>query len=360
MSPIARSGASHPQPADFVRQVHDRFLAACRRAGRREFHYRIAGEAMSLAVAGDALASALTPALAHLTAPPGEDSLTICAWDGSSTGVAPPVPAWTGDDYYGNGAVRGFDAGCVRAAFDPWLGLLSLYDADRRRAFVWLRDSRRVPITIAGTPLRVVFQWWADQSHRVLLHAAAVGVEGAAILIAGASGSGKSTTALVALTHGFSYLGDDFVLVEPEPDARVHALYNSAKIDEATLAARFPGLQAAVHARERAPHEKHLLFVHAWSPGALRTDLPVAALLLPVVSDRIDSRVAAAGAGDALKALVPGLLAFPGMRSPAVERLARLVRRVPSFRLDLGRDSAGIASTLRAAILASSAGDSRA
>jgi hypothetical protein len=337
---------------EFVTRVRERFMAACERAGARGFHYHLAGQGLTLTLAGDALVPLLTPALAHLAVAAREDGLTICAWDGQSTGIAAPPPAWTSEDYYGSGAIRGLAEGGVRAAFDTWLGLLSVYDRERSVAYVWLRDARQAPITIGGTPLRVVFQWWADASDRALVHAAAVGVGGGAAIIAGASGSGKSTTALIALDRGFPYLGDDFVLVEPEPTPRVHALYGSAKIDERTLAARAPALSAAVHARERAPHEKLLLFIHQYrhhrGHASLVPTLPVAALLLPVITGRAGSRLVPAGPGEALKALVPGVLPFPGTRPAAIARLARLARRVPAFRFELGHDADGITAALHA------------
>jgi hypothetical protein len=332
-----------------VERAHDAFLSACRRTARLDHSYNIAGRGISLSVAGHALDAALTPALAHVMADQAHADLTICAWDGASSGVAPPSPAWSPEDYYGNTAIRGFAEGRVRAAFDAWLGMLSLYDVERGLAVFWLRDASQVPITIAGTPLRIVFQWWADTHDRLLVHAAAVGTSQHAVLIAGPSGAGKSTTALVGLMSGLRYAGDDFVLVEPDPEPRVHALYNSAKIDDDTLAARFPDLGRAIHDRGREPYEKQLLFIHAHWPSQIVMSVPVRAILLPAMSGKAASRLTPAGSGDALRALVPGVLPFPGMRHPAVDRLGRFVRRVPSYRLELGESTPGIANALREA-----------
>ncbi len=50
----------------------------------------------------------------------------------------------------------------------------------------------------------------------VPLHGACIGKQGRGILLLGASGSGKSTLALHSLLHGFDFLAEDAVFVEPE------------------------------------------------------------------------------------------------------------------------------------------------
>jgi hypothetical protein len=347
--------AAEPQPGrivDFFDHVNQAFDAACRRAGRHDRHLRVAGEHVTLAFAGPALIDSLAPALAHLTSDVAGGGLRVCLWDATSTGISPPPPLLTADNYYGNGEVRGAASGDVRIAFDAYLGALSAFDASQRVAFFWIRDARHVPVTFVGTPLRIIFQWWADRHDRVLIHAAAIGCDGRGAAIVGPSGAGKSTTALAALDGGLDYAGDDFVLVEPDPDPRVHGLYCSAKIDDRTLATRFPHLAGALADRPRLPAEKHVLFVHPRWRGRMASTLALRVLLLPAFAEGPASALTPIGHGEALRALVPGLFPFPGMRQTAVGRLARLVRRLPAYRLDLGTDLEGVAAALRAALAA--------
>jgi hypothetical protein len=57
----------------------------------------------------------------------------------------------------------------------------------------------------------------ASRSQRLVpLHAACVGRDGLGFLILGPSGSGKSTLALHCLLHGFDFVSEDSVFVEPD------------------------------------------------------------------------------------------------------------------------------------------------
>jgi hypothetical protein len=333
---------------EFFDRAHAAFRAACRSASPADFHYVVAGQRARLSFASPSMAGPLTGALAHLqTREAATSDLSICLWDGESTGVAPPSPPWSGNDYAGNGEILGFAEGRVLAAFDSWLGMLSLYDRERRLGLVWLRDARAVPVTLVGTPLRVMWQWWAAHEGGQLIHAAAVGTPDGAVIIAGASGAGKSTTALIALRSGLQYVGDDFVLVQTDPRPVVHSVYNSAKLDDRTLATRFPELRPAVHGRDRLANEKHLVFVHQHWPERMAVTLPLRALLLAVVTGRTLTAIVPVRDADAMRTLLPGLFPFPGSRRQAVERLAHLVRALPAYRLELGTDARGVEGAIR-------------
>jgi hypothetical protein len=337
-----------PEVAFFDR-VRAAFDSACGPVPPPGFHYVVAGEAVTLSFARPSLAACLTPALAHLRRPDlagGAAGLRICLWDAASTGVAPPPPPWSAHDYAGNGGIRGYTEGRVLAAFDHWLGALSLYDTERRLGLFWIRDARTAPVTLVGTPLRVMLQWWATHTGGQLIHAAAVGTPQGAVLIAGPSGAGKSTTALAAVSNGFQYIGDDFVLVKPAPRPTVHSLYNSAKLDDRTLAERFPALRAAAHPRPRRPGEKHIVFLNDVWPDRLAVTRPLAAMLLPAVTGESATRLVPMREADVLRALLPGIFPFPGSRQRALDCLSRLARSLPAYALQLGTDSSGVMSVV--------------
>lgn len=347
LSPLRDAGAVRNGDAlAFFDECLRSFERARTAHGDVRSHYVVADRPIALSFAGDALVPDLVPAMQHLQATTtAEPALTIGIWDGTSTGEMPPAPTFS-QGYRGNTELLEYSDARIQAAFDSWLGMLSLYDAERKLALFWLRDTSHVPITLVGTPFRIVLQWWASALDGQLIHAAAVGTETGAVVISGPSGAGKSSTALAALESGLLYLGDDFVLVQPGTPPRVSSLYCSAKVDDHTLATRFPGLRDSIHARPRLAAEKEVLFAHARWPGQLRRELPLRAILLPTVTGGTESRLVPLGAPDALRSLLPGILPFPGQRQDAVARLARVSRQVPTYRFELGHDSRGVARAL--------------
>jgi len=344
--PAAVSTAD-PQVAffDAVRAAFERIAAAGAGAQRS---YRVAGRHVTLRFADRTLVAAITPALAHLeTADPGEASLTVGLWSGAPGGVALPLPPWAIGDYYGNGEIRGYD-GRIRAAFDIPLGMLTLFDRERRLGLFWLRDASHVPITIVGTPLRGLFQWWAGDDGRQLVHAAAVGTPQGGVLLAGKSGCGKSSTAMLALQNGLQCAGDDFVLVEADSPSGpwVHGLYSSAKLDPLALARRFSELASRTHGRGRAEHEKAILFLHDQWPARVSAGFPVVAIAVPHVANRTETSISPTSAAFALRAMLPSIFPLPGARQSAFDRLAALARQVRTYALDLGTEPAGILQAL--------------
>jgi len=329
--------------------VRRAFARCTGRLGEVTTTYVIGGRSMTLRLAGPALGPSLMPALAHLaSSPAAPPDLTLCAWDTTTTGVAAPPPPWNGNQYLGNGEIRGWDTGGVRAAFDVPCGMLSLYDAERRLAFLWVRDLAALPGYVIAAPFRVILQWWGAERGMQLAHAAAVGTERGGVLLAGVGGAGKSTTALLAMLDGLLYAGDDYVLVEPGDEPRVHSLYNSGKLDALHLAARLPGLSGLAEEPARTDQDKAIVFVHRHWPDRIIASLPIRAILVPRVTGASRTRVLGTTAGDALRALLPhSIFPLPGSRHAALERLTSLVRNLPVFRLELGTDIGAIPGVIR-------------
>jgi hypothetical protein len=100
---------------------------------------------------------------------------------------------------------------------------------------------------------------------RYLVHAAAVvDPEGGAWLLAGDSGTGKSTLAWVLVRQGWSLLGDDGVLIEDADAGLVARAWRDPLRVSLGLAQRFPELKslaprvAARDARARVPVEREV------------------------------------------------------------------------------------------------------
>lgn len=321
------------RPQEFAADVADAFESAVVRAGLVQFDLEFGGRSMSLRFAGPALAARLAPAFAHLpVVDSGSPVLTIDAWDRSSTGVPAPRPPWSTDDYLPRERVRGFDD--VR--YDIGNGLLSV---DRPVGGIFhALDAALIPPWVERMPFRHLLGSWATREGLALVHAAAVGVDGACLLLPGTSGSGKSTTALTAAAHGLDFLADDLCLIDPAGPT-VHAPYALAKLEEDAFE-RLPSLRDAVVSTTAGQS--------MIAPPGLRTSARLVAIAVPRVTGLVGTTWTPSTAREALRAMAPSTLIEGNGGSAVTMRLMRAVGdSLPCYDLALGTDPAGVADALR-------------
>jgi hypothetical protein len=232
--------------------------------------------------------------------------------------------------------VRGFSDAAVRTLLDPACSL-AMWDQAAGNGVFWTPAVERVPWYERAAPLRAVLHWSLAGPTRHLVHGGAVGDEHAGVLVAGAGGSGKTSTALACLEAGMGYAGDDYILVDLEPQPTAIGLYGTAKIDEDGLA-RLPGLASARSSLDAEDRAKAVLDLGRHRPHLLRRAIPVAAIVLPRVRPG-RTRLRPAGPAEALRALAPStILQHSHESAGGLAVMAELVRRLPSFTLDLGDD----------------------
>jgi hypothetical protein len=321
-------------------QLHDDFELAVEAAGQTvDLNLRIAGRQVSIRFAGDAVADALTPALAHLEVDQTESpALTLHVWDGPTPAFASSLPepdataraTGAGPSYYA-------EEGDFRVLRQP-ANALSVLTHAADRGWFWMPDAQSLPYWEYTAPFRHLFSWWLDASGLCQVHAGAVGTEGAGVLLVGAGGSGKSTSALTSLLdERLFYAGDDYVAVDAGDLYTVYSLYCSGKVHRDDLH-RFPHLEASLADRVR-PDEKSVFYVEQIFPGRTTSGFPLRAIVLPRVTERRSAHVRPVPQAAALAALAPSTI-FQ-LHPPAREALAYmgdLVRRVPAFVLELGSD----------------------
>lgn len=327
----------------------ERMGDACDEARRKvevlERDYRIDGLALRLRFFGEPLASKLSPAFSHCLASPDESpprpSLTIDLWDTASTGVRASVPPWRRPEPALAGSLDYYHDRRFRLLFRH-RNTLWLQDRASGRGMYWCEDASEISGSQMASPLRQLLAWWALDQDRVLCHAGAVGSAGGAVLLAGRSGAGKSTTALACQAGGLSFLGDDCVIVSDGPAPRVASLYNSAKLNRDNLD-RFPGWKHRVHNPERPAPEKAVFFVDRWEPRSIVRAGPLRAILLPRIVGSTATRLRPASAVESLVALAPSSIRQTcGEGHETLRSLARFSAIVPGFVLELGTDLAQI------------------
>lgn len=327
------------QPVEFFRDARAAYQQAERAAGGVvERHYRLSGFSLRLCFAAPALVSRLAPALEHLAVSPNgrPPDLTVHLWDSTSTATRMARRPWQADDLIARGDVRSFRDKTILTALTADVGALSILNLAENVGLFWIRNAADLPTYERGAPLRAILHWWMRQRSRHLVHAAAVGVQGKGALIVGRGGSGKSTTALTCLTHGWDYASDDYCLVSCIDSPRAESLYNTAKLNADHLR-NLPQLLPAISNREELGSEKALLYLHQYHPARLTAGFDLKAILLPRVTGKPATAVQAATPAAGLRALAPSsLFQLPGSGQDEFFALSRLVQAVPCYHLELG------------------------
>jgi hypothetical protein len=340
---------------DFYDLALRSFERACTAAGGcQDRHYEIGGTSFRLRQAGPALSPLVTPALGHLERA-GEATggtkrlppeLTILAWDSASTGTPLDHP-WTDCPPKSPREVIYHHRDGVRILYDYASGILSLYDERQRTACYSVEAAERLSFAECSAPFRAIFQWWMRGRGRLLVHSAAVGLaDGRGILIPGGEGAGKSTTAALCLRHCFRLVGDDFVVLSPGPPVRAESLYSSLKLGPESLA-RMADLTVLAREIGRPSLEKSVLYLSPAYQKSLAPILEIRAVLLPSLTGRDGTAIRPATPAEGIKALAPSTLYIQtGDQKEAFRILADLVRRIPCYTLELGRDFASVPAAI--------------
>jgi hypothetical protein len=361
-SPIGRSPASDVEAgsraADRFRELQSLHERARTRhpADTVESFVMFAGCPTRLRVVGRALAEILSSAFRHLAIEPDEPVLTIDLWD---------------EDVVGDEADAEDDADLGRT----WLagsGLLTSV-ADGRlvrhqlpHTTVWLdREAQAIVGSVSsandlslyerGKPLHYLLSLWHNDRGTFVTHGALVARDDAGVLLAGAGGSGKSTTTAACSSAGFACVGDDCIGLERRPDGTFagHGLFASIWLDDDALS-RLPRFADGAVSGARPGEDKVLVDTRRTGTGRLARTAEIVAIGLPRVVDALETRARPATGADALRALAPSslLLFAPSPGADGLRHLRALVTSVPAFWLDLGRDMTQLPRAIDALIAA--------
>jgi hypothetical protein len=353
----AAGGVGDDLAGEYLGRLRRRFDRAASAAGLRVRDLEIAGLRLRLKFAGEAIREVLLGPFEHLAVEEGEaDSrLSISVFDTATSGIEAPPPAWEPPEAPpGTNPVARLRSGraCVLAAAGT--GAITTVDVAAGEAIFHLPDAGRIPAGERAAPLRDALQLLMAQNGRWMTHAGAVGRDGRGVLLVGRGGSGKSTLALSCALAGMEIVADDYLLLESEP-LRAHAMQSTAKLTE-DGAARL-GLDAGLidpagFAPTLEGPAKALVQIPDLAAGPLTRRLQVAAVVAPTLRPSPPAHIAGNGGfGDArpvlrvipaaqgLRAVAPSTVVQSGFGGEAaLAALANLVRRVPSYSLELSPD----------------------
>ncbi|MGH7720153.1 MAG: hypothetical protein ACREON_15090, partial [Gemmatimonadaceae bacterium] len=187
---------------------------------------------------------------------------------------------------------------------------------------------------------------WYQAGGMQVIHGGLVARGSSGIFFGGGSGAGKSTCALSCLSAGLDYLSDDHVGLEELPDGSFvgHSMFSSTRVEPDHLE-RFPVLRKHGIASNHPTNDKALVLVAEVLPHRIRRHVPISAVVLPRIVNADGARVLPASKAETLRLIAPTSLFMipPQPGRDGFEKLARLVQRVPTYWLEIGRDLDAIA-----------------
>jgi hypothetical protein len=169
-----------------------------------------------------------------------------------------------------------------------------------------------------------------------LLHAGAVANSDGGVLLGGSGGSGKSTSTLACIEAGFKFVSDNYVLMTGGARPVAHSIFCTAKVRPEGI--RFhPRIRGMVREVDPEGEEKYVLDLNRHMPQRLALNAPIDAVLLPRLSDSGRVAVRPTSPTQGLLALAPSTIyQLPSSRGVLLEPMSELVRRVPTYVLELG------------------------
>ena len=277
---------------------------------------------------------------------PPAASIEVYAIDAGSGGWEPPARWREAADF----SPRGFDqvlrAGNLRGFYHHDAPSWQFYDRATATGLLTLPGPLAIPPWESGSPFRLFLHWAYAAADLRLTHAATLGLGAYGALIVGASGSGKSGTALAGLLNGLDSVGDDYVLIEQGARVVAHSVFTVFKLDRDGL--RRAGIgRSEVDDVELNWHGKVEFEAAKLAPKELSDRMEIRALLIPQVSRLRRTTIEPATARQAALSLAPsGVFQLPGDMTEGFSFLAGLVRRLPAFRVGLSEDPAEIADAI--------------
>ena len=272
--------------------------------------------------------------LGPLASRPGESTKAqaeIYCWDGGEAGSSFPAPPWGKEYVYTyRGDVKGFGDDRLRVAYSWDARVISLWDEERKIGLYWTPSLDTLPSYEWAAPLRTLLHWIGLNHGLQLTHAAAVGLRGQGLLLAGKGGSGKSTTSLACWSQGWEFVSDDYCWVSSTPKPQAHAVYRTAKLlpDQNTDLPQWPRL-------ESMSQEKSVFHLEQLG-GSLPARLDLQALVLSKPSELSSPLLGPAEQRDALAGLSLSTVAqLPGAGAQSMAILRELSASLRCYHLEL-------------------------
>lgn len=234
---------------------------------------------------------------------------------------------------------------------DPLQRTITVLCADERWALV-RREGTAVAPWERAAPLRPLLDNVFGSVGLTMVHGGTLGMGGRAVLLSAAGGSGKSTCVIAGMRLGMESVGDDFVLLdaatdEPTAHSRVHALYQTARLHRSSPAWSADDVAPPDTNEQRTYDDKSLILLAERYPASLVPSQRIDAIFVPNAGHEAPD-IEPMGRMEALRAVLPSSLLLADRRRESFTRITEFVRRTPTYRLRLCRDTERNADLIRA------------
>ncbi len=336
-------------PEAYFKESAETFVRALAATGNpREIIIDLAGMRICLRFAGEVPIPLIMPTLNHLVSEKtGPVDLTICCWDDETTRseMRLPTPRILTDQR--RNCLHTVSDRRFRAYYHEWMNVLCDIDLQDHVAYYCYLNAASMPMYEIAAPMRQIFNEAFNQRGKQLVHAAAVGSSQGSVLLAGAAKSGKSTLAVQCLLHGMDYQSDDLCVISQE-SPRSWSIYNIAKLRENSVARLGKNLPKLSHFTE-GEEKKSFFYAHQHFPEKVLKEVPIKALVIPMITNGATSRLTKATRIDAARALVPWSTSEVPTSDPhpGEKIMLKAINQLPSYKLEVGRDERQTVDLLR-------------
>jgi GT2 family glycosyltransferase len=313
----------------------------------------LAGAHIRLTFCGATIRENILTALSHLIADDlidAQPEFILNIWDSYSTGVKMLPPPCDRSHFTDRGDIWGFNSENTRIAFHYGEFSLNLFDKKSKQGIFWVQDPHHLPYWTTAAPLRTLIHWCMEMKGCQLLHAAAIGTDKGAVLLTGAGGSGKSTTALTGLCNGMNYCGDDYIVVSLKPIPSVHTLYSSSKVNHDNTF-RFEKLKKYI-VHTGGGEEKAVYQLFPGLKRLIKPSMPLVGVLAPYIRKNLVTKIYRPLNDKEIQRAASfttvSQLPYSGDRTYAF--IETLIQTLPSFCIDLGTKSDEVVDAIKSFI----------
>ncbi len=170
------------------------------------------------------------------------------------------------------------------------------------------------------------------------VHAAAVGVDGNAVVIPGTSGAGKSTLAAWFVSHGNHYLTDEVVVIDPTT-YEVAGFFRPLHIKAPALQAVYSLIEERVasecaqqmHTPDNSPVT--LIEPERIAPQSARDGYRAQVMLFPEYSADKDFKLAPMSPAQCAHRLMGSLINARNLQNKGLDAVAKLARSIPGYQI---------------------------